>query len=75
MTVVVLPSPVQLRWDASNYCACKLCDHSQRGTHELSCSYPAAVALHSSQSVTLARAAYGSCGPEARHMHFDGLYA
>lgn len=54
---------------ADPYRACTLCDHGPRasGQHDT-----CAMGGHPVQSVQVARAAYGACGPEARHLRIDG---
>lgn len=50
--------------------ACYVCDHGKTGA----CLCPAVRGNRPSQAFAEARRPHGSCGPEAIHMDFPGLY-
>jgi hypothetical protein len=48
--------------------ACELCSHSTARAGRLLCDSPAARLSGQPEALDVARAAHGSCGPNARHL-------
>ncbi|WP_168563269.1 hypothetical protein [Rhizobacter sp. SG703] len=69
------PSLAVHPWDATSYRGCELCIHSQRSPDGLACVCPSAVAPLPWQSVVITRDRQGTCGPDARHLHFPSFDA
>lgn len=77
MIAATPPLPAPASWDANSYRACELCDHRMLDGTDMVCRCPAAVGRDHWRPVSVMRASYGSCGPDARHMRvkFDTLHA
>ena len=67
---------LQELWDRAAVRGCMVCTHGCGPEGQRRCSHPE-VAGRSGQAVPVhvARSNDGACGPEARHMYFQGLYA
>lgn len=63
-------------WDLALVRGCMVCTHGTGPEGQRLCSHPE-VAGRGAQPVPVhvARSNHGTCGPEARHMWFQGLYA
>lgn len=56
----------------STFRACELCSHATARAGRLMCHSDAAKLAGGPQSLEVARAAAGSCGPNARHLDMSG---
>ncbi len=56
----------------STFRACELCSHSIARAGRLLCNSDAARLAGGPQALDVARAAHGSCGPNARHLDMPG---
>lgn len=66
---------IRARWHTQAVRGCMLCDYGIGPEDDRRCRHTEVARGGAPVEVHAARGNTGQCGPEARHMHFVGLYS